>query len=89
MLLPIFTTKNMPASRETFFSDECQKPYFRDLYVRLETMRQEGVVMFPLEEQIFEAYRFCSLEEVRVVILGQDPYHGLGQAHGLAFSVPE
>ena len=44
---------------------------------------------FPPEKYIFEAFNRCPMDKVKVVILGQDPYHGPGQAHGLAFSVPE
>jgi len=45
-------------------------------------------VVYPPLADLFEAYRLCSLDDCRVVILGQDPYHGAGQAHGLSFSVP-
>ncbi len=45
--------------------------------------------IYPLKENIFQALEYCSLEQTKVVILGQDPYHGEGQAHGLSFSVPK
>ena len=65
---------------------EFAKPYYRTLsaFVREEYAR--GTV-YPPKEQIFEALRFTSKEDVRVVILGQDPYHEVNQAHGLSFSV--
>ena len=48
-----------------------------------------GKTIFPPKEQIFQALQFTDIEQVKIVILGQDPYHGPGQAHGLSFSVPE
>ena len=53
----------------------------------LDDERQRGNVVYPPQSQIFEALNACPIENVRVVIVGQDPYHGPGQAHGLAFSV--
>ncbi|MCC7803358.1 uracil-DNA glycosylase, partial [Escherichia coli] len=49
--------------------------------------RQSGVTIYPPQKDVFNAFRFTELGDVKVVILGQDPYHGPGQAHGLAFSV--
>src|SRR4051794_29769795 len=49
----------------------------------------DGQVVYPLLPDLFNAFRLCSPEDVRVLILGQDPYHGAGQAHGLSFSVRE
>lgn len=65
---------------------EMDKPYFKDLESRVSKAYQSKVV-FPPENQIFEAFTRSSFENIRVVILGQDPYHGIGQANGLAFSV--
>ena len=65
---------------------EMDKPYFKDLESRVSKAYQSKVV-FPPENQIFEAFKRSSFEDIRVVILGQDPYHGIGQANGLAFSV--
>ncbi len=65
---------------------EMDKPYFKDLETRVSKAYQSKVV-FPPENQIFEAFTRSSFEDIRVVILGQDPYHGFGQANGLAFSV--
>lgn len=48
----------------------------------------QSSLVFPRKENVFKAFSFCSLDQVKVVILGQDPYHGLGQADGLSFSVP-
>ena len=73
----------LPAVREEF-----RKPYYRDLYqfVRKE---YENYTVFPPADQIFNALHLTPLHKVKVVILGQDPYHNVHQAHGLCFSVPE
>jgi uracil-DNA glycosylase len=67
---------------------EFGKPYYRELYnfVREEYSR---AVIYPPADDIFNAFHFTPLHEVKVLILGQDPYHNVNQAHGLAFSVPE
>lgn len=66
--------------------EEFKKPYYRDLYYRI---REEytNYQVFPEPDDIFNAFDFTPLSEVKVVILGQDPYHNNGQAHGLSFSV--
>lgn len=66
---------------------EFGKPYFRELAEFLRAERQEGPV-YPPPDQLFSAFNATPFDAVKVVILGQDPYHGAGQAHGLAFSVP-
>ncbi|WP_430734868.1 uracil-DNA glycosylase [Halodesulfovibrio aestuarii] len=74
--------------------DWCEAvPYFKEgrherILQKVATLR-ESTTVFPPEDQVFSALEAVSFDEVRVVILGQDPYHGAGQAHGLAFSVPE
>ncbi len=68
--------------------DELKKDYFRKLGIFVkEEYRTKRV--FPPYKNIFDALRFTDYDEVKVVILGQDPYHGLGEAHGLSFSVKE
>lgn len=66
--------------------DEAQKTYFLDLQDFVANERATHTI-FPPPDQVFEAFRLCPLEATQVVILGQDPYHGPGQAHGLSFSV--
>ncbi len=67
---------------------EYSKPYYKDLYLKVvENYRTTQV--FPPSEDIFNAFHYTPLSRVKVVILGQDPYHGDGQAHGLCFSVRE
>ena len=70
-------------------SDEFDQDYMRELKVFLLKRKQEGAVIYPPGAEIFNALDSTPLSEVKVVILGQDPYHGPGQAHGLCFSVRE
>lgn len=67
---------------------ELETPYFEKLTSLVETAYQKCTV-FPPQEEIFSAFALCPPEQVRVVILGQDPYHEKGQANGLAFSVKD
>ncbi|MGI5842036.1 MAG: uracil-DNA glycosylase [Christensenellales bacterium] len=66
--------------------DEFEKPYFKELQTFLNFEYQTKNI-FPKVEDIFNALNFVSYDDVKVVIFGQDPYHGQGQAHGLSFSV--
>jgi len=66
---------------------EKEKPYFQALMERVEEERAAGKVVYPPREQVFNALKFTELSDVKVVMLGQDPYHGPNQAHGLCFSV--
>ena len=67
-------------------SEEFKKPYYRELY---NFVKEEyaSTTVFPPAEDIFNALHYTPLSEVKVVILGQDPYHNVHQAHGLCFSV--
>ncbi len=67
---------------------EFAAPYFQELAAFVDAAYAREVV-YPPEEQIFAAFNHTPLDKVKVVIIGQDPYHNIGQAHGLAFSVPE
>ena len=66
---------------------QLSQPYMASLEQRLDDRRREGAVILPPAEDVFRAFCMLPLDKVNVVILGQDPYHGIGQAHGLAFSV--
>lgn len=66
---------------------EKQKPYFQQTLQAVEAARASGIEVYPPAAQVFDAFRVTPLDQVKVVILGQDPYHGPGQAHGLCFSV--
>ncbi len=68
-------------------ADEKAKPYFRELMLQVQAEREAGKIIYPPKEDVFTAFSITALEDVRVVILGQDPYHGPNQAHGLCFSV--
>ena len=68
---------------------EFEKPYFASLVRFLHEEKSSGQKIYPPGSQIFKAFELTPLDNLKVVILGQDPYHGPGQAHGLSFSVPE
>lgn len=68
--------------------EEMKKEYFKELGIFVKK-EYKNKMIFPPYENIFDALRFTDYDEVKVIILGQDPYHGLGEAHGLSFSVKE
>ena len=82
------TVKIEPSWREALQS-EFDQPYFAALAQQLHAEKAAGRTIFPPGGQIFRAFDLCPLEQTKVVILGQDPYHGYGQAMGLCFSVPQ
>jgi len=79
---------NINSSWKDLLKDEFEKDYFKKLveFVKKEYQTQ---TIYPKGKHIFKAFDLCPVKNVNVVILGQDPYHGPGQAHGLCFSVPE
>jgi uracil-DNA glycosylase len=68
-------------------SEEFKKPYFKQIAEHLKTEKAQGKTIYPPGSQIFHAFEATPFGELKVVILGQDPYHGPKQAHGLSFSV--
>ena len=70
-------------------ASEFQVPYFKEIQRKIREEKRAGVVLYPEEKDIFKAFNLTPFNKVKVVILGQDPYHGVGQAHGLCFSVPD
>jgi uracil-DNA glycosylase len=66
---------------------EFGKPYFKQLVNHIKTEKEQGKEIFPAGSHIFNAFEKTPFAKVKVVILGQDPYHGAGQANGLSFSV--
>lgn len=68
-------------------ANEKQKPYFQKLHTFVEQERAAGKQIYPAMEDIYSAFSLTELADIKVVILGQDPYHGPNQAHGLCFSV--
>ncbi|MCF8322194.1 MAG: uracil-DNA glycosylase [Flavobacterium sp.] len=79
---------NLNPSWQTILSDQIQKPYFNDLMKAVEEEYQNHIC-FPPKELLFAAFDSCSFEDLKVVIIGQDPYHGDDEANGLCFSVNE
>ena len=75
-------------SWKSILSKEFEKSYFSQL-MRFVRSEYKDHICYPKENEIFAAFDHCSFEDVKVVILGQDPYHGKGQANGLCFSVNE
>lgn len=79
-------TVNIHESWANLLSDEFNKPYFEALKVFV-TSEYREYECYPLPSQIFSAFNYCRFNDVKIVIIGQDPYHGAGQANGLCFSV--
>ncbi len=73
-------------SWKPYLQKEFEKPYFKEL-VGFVKREYSSYKCFPPGKQIFNAFEHCHYEDVKIVIIGQDPYHGIGQAHGLCFSV--
>ena len=80
--------ESFPKSWSALLREEARKDYLFSLEKKVEEAYASSIC-FPPKEKIFEAFALLNPQDVRVVILGQDPYHGLGEAHGLAFSVQQ
>ena len=74
---------------KTALAEEFEKPYFDQIANFLKVEKKNGKIIYPPGSQIFNAFEFVPFDQVKVVILGQDPYHRKGQAMGLSFSVPK
>ncbi|WP_232771553.1 uracil-DNA glycosylase [Colwellia sp. 12G3] len=68
---------------------ETKQSYFKDLVTEVAKQRSSEISIYPTENDVFNAFNHVDLADIKIVILGQDPYHGKDQAHGLAFSVQE
>lgn len=79
---------NIHQSWQSWFEEETQKSYFQDIMQFLELEKSNNKIIYPPENLIYNAFSLTPLETVKVVILGQDPYHRPNQAMGLSFSVP-
>ncbi|TAH04795.1 MAG: uracil-DNA glycosylase [Sphingobacteriales bacterium] len=77
----------LEASWLTFLHPEFETEYMQNLRQFLYQQQQNGTIIYPQNNTIFKAFELTPINNVKVVILGQDPYHGPGQAHGLSFSV--
>lgn len=73
---------------KSLLSQEKNLPYFRNILNILHQKRKLGIIIYPKKNDIFNVFRFTEFESIKVIIIGQDPYHGPNQAHGFAFSVP-
>jgi len=80
---------NLDRAWLTHLQPEFDAPYMRDLSVFLRHEKTNGKTIYPAGQHIFAALNATPVDQVKVVIIGQDPYHGPGQAHGLSFSVPQ
>ncbi len=74
-------------SWKKILKDEFSKPWFQQIPLHIKTEKEQGKVIYPPGSVIFNAFNLTPFDKVKVVILGQDPYHGPKQAHGLCFSV--
>ncbi len=81
--------QNIHPSWQKLLNSEFEKPYFKRIANTLLSDTENGKIIYPNENQIFEAFNLTPFHEIKVVILGQDPYHGEGEANGLCFSVNE
>ncbi|PKO47420.1 MAG: uracil-DNA glycosylase [Betaproteobacteria bacterium HGW-Betaproteobacteria-22] len=79
----------LPPSWQAVIGQEFEKPYMQALRDFLKQEKAAGRTIYPPSHLIFNAFNHTPFEKVRVVIIGQDPYHGVDQAHGLSFSVPD
>jgi len=79
--------QNSVSTWSNVLGTEKDQPYFKSILQFIEQEKKAGKIIYPARDEIFNAFKETPFEEVKVVILGQDPYHGPGQAHGLSFSV--
>lgn len=79
--------KALPEQWQRFIMQQEQSEYFQSIVRSIAQQRADGVEIYPSDSDVLNAFSYCDIDKVKVVILGQDPYHGTGQAQGLAFSV--
>lgn len=89
MNLTSVKTPDLPGDWIYHLESEFRKPYWGVLKEFLLQEKMQGNIVYPPASNIFEAFKLTPFQSIKVVILGQDPYHGPGQAHGLCFSVPD
>ncbi|MCH1923417.1 uracil-DNA glycosylase [Shewanella sp. C32] len=73
---------------KNLLNEERNQPYFRQILHTVNELRASGKTIYPAQADTFNAFKLTPFERLKVVIIGQDPYHGAHQAHGLSFSVP-
>jgi len=79
----------LDAKWKSLFKKEFSQDYMLGLQAFLESEKASGQTVYPPQKEFFNAFDLAGFKNLKVVIVGQDPYHGAGQAHGLSFSVPE
>ncbi len=82
-----FYVMTTPLTWHDVIGAEKENPIFSKFCLKSHNKRQAGKIIYPPQEDVFNAFRFTPFENVNVVILGQDPYHGPNRLHGLSFSV--
>jgi uracil-DNA glycosylase len=80
---------SIETSWKRILQDEFRSQYFVDLTKKVRELYLQKMPVYPPPKLVFRAFELCPFNDVKVVILGQDPYHGVGQAHGLCFSVQD
>ncbi|NMC61708.1 MAG: uracil-DNA glycosylase, partial [SAR324 cluster bacterium] len=85
--MDFFSSTQEELTWKSLLKDEKEKDYFRGILSFIEKERAIGKVIYPRNSDIFNAIAYTPFSQLKVVIIGQDPYHGPGQAHGLCFSV--
>lgn len=83
------TTNHIPKTREEILANEFQKPYYLEIKKTIVNDINNGETIYPPLDKVLNAFEKTPLDNLKVVILWQDPYHGPGQAHGLSFSVQD
>ena len=81
--------EQLDSAWKVHFEDEFSQDYIHKLDAFLSAEAESGTVIYPPKDQWFNAFLYTPFNDIKVVIVGQDPYHGEGQAHGLSFSVPD
>lgn len=81
--------KQKNTSWKPILEKEFSQPYFKEIEEFVANQKAQGKTIYPKDEDIFKAFNAINFEQVKVIVLGQDPYHGPNQAHGLSFSVPK
>lgn len=84
-----FCPFEIESSWKNALKDELEKPYIASLAAFIQRERDNGIPVYPPKDLVFNAFLKTPFDKVKVLIVGQDPYHGPGQAHGLSFSVPK